>query len=85
MFTFDEFEIDIENIINDVRKILGELYNEYKMQYGGISSSSQPTCQVQSVETGKLSVGDRILLERQKKPRGSIGAPELDIYLITSF
>ena len=81
----DESEINIDNIINDVRKILGELYNEYKMQYGDVLSSSQPTCQVQSVATGKLSMGDRILLERQKKPRGSTGAPELDIYLTTAF
>ena len=53
----DEFEIDIDNIINDVKRALGELFNEFRMQYGDVSSSSQPICQVQSVETGKLSVG----------------------------
>ncbi|XP_057997545.1 uncharacterized protein LOC131176514 [Hevea brasiliensis] len=49
-------------------------------------SQSQPSSQVQNEPTSRISMGDRALLQRQKRPRGSLGNnSEFDIYLTTIF
>jgi hypothetical protein len=77
-------EIDITSIIFNVRKDINDLYSEFISQQTG-QSSSQLSTQVQNEPSSRINMGDRILLQRHKKPRGSSGNSEFDIYLTTIF
>ena len=76
-------EVNIPLTITNIMNLIKEIYAEYALIYGGSSSSLPP---IAPSSTQNMSYGDRIMMQRGKRPRGTLGSTsELDIYLTTIF